>query len=209
MKESWDNFWEERGATNSISWSKIRINNILNNYIKPGIHVLDLGCGSGFFSGYFISKGCAVYCLDYSENALQITKKNTGHKAKMYIKGDICDEKTFLGIDVKFDIIFTDGLLEHYHKDKQDEIIQKMNILKRQEGRLINFVPNKFSLWNVVRPFFINIQEKSFTMQELVDLHTRNGLKVILSGGINVLPFRFSPERMGAQCGMLLYCIAE
>ena len=38
---------------------------------------LDAGCGSGFFSAWFIARGCRTYSLDYSEEALEMARKAT------------------------------------------------------------------------------------------------------------------------------------
>ena len=204
----WDNFWKRYYPEKSSSWSKRRIINILSNYIKPGMNVLDAGCGTGFFSSYFISIGCNVYSMDYSDRALFIAKDITGNKARAYIKGDILDEPALKSIGVKFDIIFSDGLLEHYSKEDQDRIIGNMKTIKKEQGYIVNFAPNRFSLWSMVRPFVMNIKERPFTMRDFLDLHKRNNLRIIDYGGINVLPFRLSPEEsLGRYFGMLFYCV--
>ena len=67
------------------------------------------------------------------------------------------------------DIIFTDGLLEHYSKDEQDRIIKNMEEVKEVGGHMINFVPNRFSLWSLIRPFYMDIRESPFVMREFLD----------------------------------------
>lgn len=206
---AWDDFWKSRAGKNCDSWAKTRITGILSNYVKPGMNVLDAGCGAGFFSSYFISKSCNVYSMDYSEKALSITRDITNNKSRMYLKGNILDAMVFRGIDVEFDVVFTDGLLEHYSDKEQDKIISNMKLAKRQSGLIINFVPNRFSLWSMVRPFVMNIKESPFVLDKFIGLHKRNNLRVISNGGINVLPFKVSPERLlGRHFGMLFYCIA-
>ena len=206
---AWDNFWQMRGTAKAVSWSKKRIIGLISHYAKPGMYILDAGCGAGFFSSYFISRGCNVYSMDYSEKALCIAKNITDNKSRMYINADILEARGLAGFNVKFDIIFTDGLLEHYSKENQGVIMRNMKGVKKEQGYIINFAPNRFSLWSIVRPFVMDIEERPFTMKEFIDLHKRNGLSVISSGGINALPFRISPERLlGKYYGMLFYCIA-
>ncbi|MFC1623878.1 class I SAM-dependent methyltransferase [Candidatus Omnitrophota bacterium] len=208
-KKLWDDFWKRRNLKGLDSWSKRRMVKILSSYIKPGMSVLDAGCGTGFFSAYFISQGCNVYSMDYSEGALSIAKDFTKHRSKRYIDGNILDEKLFSNINTKFDIIFTDGLLEHYPKKMQEKVIMNMKNVKKEDGYMINFVPNMFSLWSMVRPFCMDIKERPFIMKGFLNLHRRKDLNVISSGGVNVLPFRVSPERLlGRYFGMLFYCVA-
>lgn len=205
----WDDFWKARSVKDAGSRAKARMIDIVSNYTKPGDSVLDAGCGSGFFSSHFISSGCNAYSLDYSEQALLVTKGRTEGKAKAYIKTDILDEEALSDIGTRFDVIFTDGLLEHYSKEEQDRIIRNMKRLKRENGCMINFVPNRFSFWSMIRPFYIGIKERPFLMKGFLDLHARNGLKIISSGGLNVVPFGISPERsLGRRLGMLFYCVA-
>ncbi len=205
----WEGFWKRRRNADIDSWAKRRMIGIVSNYARNGDSVLDAGCGSGFFSSYFISSGCNVYSLDYSEQALLAAKKNTDNKASSYIKGDILDEGVPSSIGRRFDVIFTDGLLEHYSKEEQDRIIAGMKRLKKERGCMINFAPNRFSLWSMVRPFCMSIKESPFLMHEFLDLHRRNGLNIVSCGGINVLPFRISPERLlGRHVGMLFCCVA-
>ncbi len=205
----WDNFWQKHKAASSASWSKRRVISVISRYVKPGMDIMDLGCGTGFFSSYFISCGCNVYSLDYSGKALDIAKVTTNNKSRMYMSADVLDAGALASINVEFDIIFTDGLLEHYSLEKQDAIMRNIKAIKKESGYVINFVPNKFSFWSMVRPFVMNIEEKPFAMKEFIDLHKRNGLNVIACGGINTLPFRISPERLlGRHFGMLFYCVA-
>jgi len=206
---AWDNFWENQSGKRYDSWAKRRIVKVLSAYIEPGMDVLDLGCGTGFFSAYFISRGSNVYSMDYSRKALSIAKGATNGKSKMYLNANILDDSALADINVKFDIVFTDGLLEHYSKEEQGAIMHNMKLVKKEQGYIINFVPNKLSLWSIVRPFVMNIEEEPFIMREVIELHRRNGLSVISFGGINVLPFRISPERLLARrFGMLFYCVA-
>ena len=54
------------------------------------------------------------------------------------------------------------------------------------------------------------IEEDPFTMQGLLDLHKRAGLKLMTKGGLNTFPFRFSPDSLfGALFGMLLFNIVR
>lgn len=208
---NWDSFWSFNTTSGftKISWSKIRIMHILDKYVKSDMSVLDAGCGSGFFSKYFLNKKCNVFSLDYSNEALEITKKMTNRKAN-YINGDLLDENLCKKYEGNFDLIFSDGLFEHFHKSDQMKIINNMKIMKSKNGLIITCVPNKYSFWEVIRPIFMpKIKESPFVLKELIDLNKDLSLKTIEYGGINVFPFKYSPEFFGSNFGMILYCVAE
>lgn len=212
MQKEWNNLWSNRQDKQLMkpSWSKKRIMKILHKYVEKDMTVLDAGCGSGFFSNYFISKGCKVYSLDYSEKALEIARESTKNKAFEYLKKDLLDEE--LGFEFKstFDLIFTDGLFEHFQRVDQEEIMKTFVMVKKKEGLIVTFVPNRYSFWTIIRPIFMHgIKEKPFTLKKLTSFVEGLGQKVIEKGGINVLPVKYSLELLGVRFGMLVYVVSK
>jgi 2-polyprenyl-3-methyl-5-hydroxy-6-metoxy-1,4-benzoquinol methylase len=212
MEKEWNNFWKDQQSNKLTkpSLSKIRMMRILDKYVVKNMTVLDAGCGSGFFSNYFISKGCKVYSLDYSEKALEITKKITQNKACEYLRRDLQDESLCLEFNNTFDLIFTDGLFEHFPQLEQENILKMFMKLKNKTGLIVTFVPNRYSFWTIIRPIFMwGIEEVPFTLKELISLVEGVGQKIINNGGINVLPIKYSPEFLGKKVGMLVYTISK
>ncbi len=79
-----------------------------------GVHIIDAGCGSGFYSEYFIRKGATVTAFDASQKMLDHTRKRCGEKVKCVL-ADL--SKPLDGIkDGTIDII-TASLVMHYIKD--------------------------------------------------------------------------------------------
>jgi len=211
-KENWNQFW--KGNTQSRftkkSWSKIRIMRLLDGILQSGMNVLDAGCGSGFFSNYFISKGCQVYTLDYSSDALAIANKMTGGgRSKAYLEEDLLDSGFGKKYGHTFDVIFTDGLFEHFSLADQQKIMDNFIQSKRDQGLITTFVPNQYSWWEIIRPLVMpGIHEKPFTLTQLKLLH--QGREIVNEGGLNVLPFACSPDKiLGSKLGMILYCFAR
>lgn len=208
---NWNIFWfNQKEKSQQVSYSKKRIINILNNYIKTNCSVADAGCGSGFFSKYFLTLTNKVFSIDYSESALKLCKKNCENKTKL-LKTDLLQHKLHQKCGNKLDVIFTDGLLEHFELPEQLRILQNFKNSLTSNGRIITFVPNRFSPWQIIRPLFMpNIEEKPFILKDLIKLHKAVGLSIIDSGGINVLPLKYSPEEsLGKYFGMLLYVVCE
>lgn len=207
----WDNYWglEQTKRFTKVSWSKKRIINILDPYVKESKTALDAGCGSGFFSQYFCARGLKTAALDYSQQALDLAKQATDGRARL-IKHDLVKDPLSNVTDEKFDIIFTDGLMEHFSFTDQDAIFQNFKSVLSEKGKIVTFVPNRFSPWELIRPFFMpGIEEKPFVLKELLQLNQRNGLQVVARGGINTIPFAFSPDKiLGSWFGMLLFTVA-
>lgn len=212
QSQDWNRFWSKRSTAQcaSPSWSKQRILTAINPFLSKGKKILDAGCGSGFFSKYFCDQGLKTVSLDYSDSALEMAKKMTSGRAEIF-KGDLLSDYITIDLGRSFDIIFSDGLLEHFSETNQDKIMQNFKALLTKDGMLITFVPNFFSPWEIIRPLFMpGIDETPFILTGLVRLKKRNGFEILTSGGVNTLPFAFSPDRIfGRYFGMLLYTIAR
>ena len=207
----WDYFWsKEAKAGRRASWSKRRILKVVEPFLEGRHKILDAGSGSGFFSKYFCGRGLTTVALDYSDEALFLTEQLTQGRART-IKADLLSENLAGIFKGKFDVIFSDGLFEHFDSGGQDQILKNFLSILAPGGLIITFVPNRFSPWEMIRPFFMpGIEEVPFVLSHLVRLHERHGLTLKKKGGINTLPFLFSPDALlGPYFGMLLYAIAE
>jgi SAM-dependent methyltransferase len=207
----WNNFWsrEQSQRFSKLSWSKRRILAILKPRCLPGFFALDAGCGSGFFTKFFCDQGLSATALDYSESALKMAGQVTQGAAKL-VRADMLNENLAEMMAERFDIIFTDGLFEHFSETEQDKIMRNLMSVSKPGGYIVTFVPNRGSPWELIRPFFMpGIEEKPFVLKGLLDLNRRNDLAVVKSGGVNVLPYAISPEFLGPRFGMLLFTVAK
>lgn len=208
----WNKFWGrgESRQFSQASWSKRRILEVLRPYVLSGQKALDAGCGSGFFSRFFCEHGMQTTAVDYSRQALELAAQIVGDGVK-FIKADMLNTPLPEVLPDKFDLIFSDGLFEHFTPQDQDRILRNFISVLSPQGVVVTVVPNRWSPWELMRPFFMpGIDEIPFVLPALVDLHRRNGLNVIASGGVNTLPFRLSPEKFLARhFGMLLYTVAK
>ena len=71
--------------------------------ITPGMKVLDVGCGTGFYTEAFRQLGCETIGLDYSEVALEKSKNNFPHCKFIQMNGF---EPT---LSENFDIVYCRG----------------------------------------------------------------------------------------------------
>ncbi len=207
---SWDVFWSRRhvAAVERVSFSKQRILRLLEPVMTPGGTALDAGCGSGFFSRVFSRRGMKVIAADYSQEALGLTREATGGEARL-LQCDFLKDSLARTIPEEVDLVFSDGLLEHFDADQQRTMLQNFSSVLKPDGVVVTVVPNRWSPWQLIRPFLMpGIEEQPFELRRLIERHLDAGYTVFRSGGLNVLPFRYSPEFMGPYFGMLLYVFA-
>ncbi|MFA5088231.1 MAG: class I SAM-dependent methyltransferase [Candidatus Omnitrophota bacterium] len=207
----WNRFWGDERARGlpPAGWSKRRIISVIERHPVEKKKILDAGCGSGFFSRYFCDHQGETVSLDFSRQALENTATMTQGRAQILQLGLVKDGLAQAGLG-PFDLIFSDGLFEHFSFSDQDIIMKNLMSVLADQGVIITFVPNRWSPWQLVRPFFMpGISERPFTLRQLVDLNVRNGLRVREKGGGNTLPVAFSPEGpFASYFGMLLYTVA-
>ena len=117
---------------------------------KKGQTILDIGCGRGEIAYHAAKEGCIVTAIDYSKDAVEITKKLIS-KLPKNLKRNV----TVLKMDAKdlhfpkkyFNQIIMTDVIEHLHPWEIEIVIAKCNQLLETKGRLIvNTSPN---LWFV------------------------------------------------------------
>jgi 2-polyprenyl-3-methyl-5-hydroxy-6-metoxy-1,4-benzoquinol methylase len=114
---------------------------------KGKIHILDYGCGDGYWAILFSQiKDCCVVGVDY--NPLRIQRaKEAASKANFY-QADLQQSNTF----GQFDIVFCSQVIEHI----QDDILFLTMIknFMKQDSRLILGTPNEGCLTQRLRNSF-------------------------------------------------------
>ena len=98
-----------------------------------GKRVLDLGCGNGGMSKYFIDNGATyVLALDISKNMIDEAKEKHNHEK---IKYDVLGMENISKIKEKFDVVFS-SLAFHYIEDF-NKLASDIEILLNDNGILL------------------------------------------------------------------------
>ena len=88
-------------------------------YLKPNAHILDLGCGSGRDSRYFLNRGYHVTAVDGSEQLCQLASEVIGQEV-LHLR--FCD----LNFYEEFDAVWACASLLHVEKGQMTAVLQRI-----------------------------------------------------------------------------------
>lgn len=89
--------------------------------LPEGAHVLDLGCGPGFYAAWLAARGFAVDAWDASAEMVRLARKQPGVRARQAVFADLDAVGAYDGIWANFSLLhapraeFPD-LLRHIHR---------------------------------------------------------------------------------------------
>jgi 2-polyprenyl-3-methyl-5-hydroxy-6-metoxy-1,4-benzoquinol methylase len=121
----------------------------IENYIKPGMRILDLGTGSGNFELRYSKVAKEIVGVDYNTEALEFVKynlkKNKIHNVKL-ILSDIRNLNNSRIIN-KFDLIIAIDVLEHVNYTDAKKVVKDLKKLLKPTGIICIITPNCKSAW--------------------------------------------------------------
>lgn len=112
--------------------------------IKPGMHILDIGCGTGNFSIKLAKKGAIVTGIDISENMLSIACKKAA-KENLTIHFRTMDSLNLKFPDRAFDGVFSMAAIEFVIDDYK--MIEEMFRVCKTGGPILVGTINRDSAW--------------------------------------------------------------
>ncbi len=200
VMNNWNIFWKTE-SINSIGMKyhhyiifKI-YKNFLDNFKLKKPSILEIGCGSGEITARILKRyGGSAILVDNSEEAVKIAKNNF-RKHKLKAKVILTDIFNFY-TKKKFDLVHSEGLIEHFKGEKQNELIKIHKKYVKKDGIVIISVPRPswyYKLWR----FYLEKRdkwhygfEKPMDEKKLKLLLERNGLKVLKS--LNYFRYAFA-----------------
>ncbi|MFH0989042.1 MAG: class I SAM-dependent methyltransferase [bacterium] len=184
-REEWETVWEEKKDVEHVYSNAGRVlkNLSLVTSLK-GKKILEIGAGTGRDSFAMIRVGATIYQLDYAENSLRILQSIAAEqKVEVEIIGGDAFNLPFR--DECFDIVFHQGLLEHFHKTQADALLRENIRVIKPGGYLLVDVPQRVHPYALTKFFLIAVGkwfvewERSFSVPELKKLFRMQGLEPV------------------------------
>lgn len=130
------------GLDNSIRRLLQNPNKILNQYIKPGMTVLDLGCGPGFFSieiANMLAGHGKVIAADLQTGMLEKLKnKIKGTESEQRIEIHKCGD-TKIGVTERVDFILVFYVI--HEVKNQDKLLEELKSILKPDGKIYIIEP--------------------------------------------------------------------
>lgn len=109
---------------------------VLNDYVRPGMRVLDLGAGTGAYTLPLLEQGCTVDAVELSDtNAAMLEQRLAGRPGGRVFRGSAASLGVFSSGG--YDIVLNFGPLYHiFDTDERDRCIRESRRVCRAGGRL-------------------------------------------------------------------------
>ncbi|MBU1929912.1 methyltransferase domain-containing protein [Candidatus Micrarchaeota archaeon] len=185
----WDRHWKSMETLRTF-YEKIQskqfkmYRDLIGKRLNTKSKVLELGGGTGGLSVRFLDYyKCNCTIIDNSCEAKKFFDKSFANKKLQYKRMDAfrLKEKN------KYDLVFSDGLIEHFEGKTQEKLIQVHKNSAKKNGFVILVVPRKSKRYKVITKTMKALRlwnlgfEKPYSLQDLKILCKENGLKVIKS----------------------------
>ena len=168
---------------------------IIEQYIKPGARILDVGAGAGAYSLYFARKCYNVCALELAEsNLIAFRQKLTAEDPVDLVQGNALDLSRYE--DNSFDAVFLFGPLYHLHeREDRERCIAEARRVCKPDGKLfLAFISNDavFLTELMKRPdYFINgdYNKETFRLDDVPFVfHTLDACRELMrDSGLTVL----------------------
>jgi len=175
----------------------------LKNMIRPGMRVLDIGCGTGITSWFMGELGANVVGVDISDKLIEFARNNSAHQNVRYLVADA----TQLDLKERFDAITIIDSMEHILPDKLDDYFQAISRHVSEETIIyVNIPDGRYQRYlRVHHPSKLQIVDEGYDPDLLVSLLKKIGFQPYyisiygLDVPIQYNEYLFMPEKLLEQ----------
>ncbi len=176
-QEHWDTYWDSAPAEEIYESVGDLAAELAIHRKLAGAAILEVGAGSGRDSLNLADLGAKVTVLDYSPSALRVVGTHDKDGKLSLSRGDAL---ALPFPDGSFDIVFHQGLLEHF-RDPRPLLAENARVLK-PGGLILVDVPQRWHIYTLIKRTLILLNrwfagwECSFSAHELEGLLREQGL---------------------------------
>src|ERR1044071_236590 len=105
--------WNWESQAGKLRWAR-RVN-MLSSHLKPGMTVLELGCGAGYFTRELVRSGADIVAIDVSPELLEIARSNCSAPNVQYQLENAYELRYDDGV---FDSVVGSSVLHHLEIEK-------------------------------------------------------------------------------------------
>jgi len=187
--DHWEEFWKQKQDVREVYSNADRIlRNLLKVTRLEGTRVLEIGAGTGRDSLPLVDHGAIVTQLDYSQNALTLLRQIADvEQAPVTIVGGDTFALPFR--EGTFDIVFHQGLLEHFRHPQAVALLRENIRVLKPGGLLLVDVPQRYHPYTVAKHLLMALDrwfagwERSFSIFGLRNTLRAEGLTIVHSYG--------------------------
>ncbi|MGB9720739.1 MAG: class I SAM-dependent methyltransferase [bacterium] len=179
----WDRFWAQK-QPEAIYPPVTNIVQELKKFVNPKHKkVLETGAGTGRDGIKLARLGADVWLLDYSRKSLELARHYLHKENDASVNLVMADAITTPFMDETFDIVFHQGLLEHFHNPIL--LLKENHRILKKGGLLIVDVPQTYHIYTLIKNILMLLKlwfagwERQFTVDSLGNLLKRHNLEPI------------------------------
>lgn len=196
-KSNWENFWKSKASVHEVYSNADRIlRNLIAVTDLKGKHVLEVGAGTGRDSLRLVKLGAVVFQIDYAESSLAIIRSISKEEG-ISVHAVQGDAFALPFGDHSFDIVFHQGLLEHFGENDARKLLRENIRVVKPGGLLLVDVPQRYHIYTIFKHILILIGrwfagwEREFSVRELKWVVEGEGVQVIHTYGEWMYPSLF------------------
>lgn len=185
-KRHWDEFWTAAGSAGEVYDNDGRIAaHLLQVADTRGMLVLEVGAGTGRDAAFLAGRGARVVALDFSRPALALMREALPDGV---VVEPVCADAFALPFrDATFDLVFHQGLLEHFRNPL--EMLAEQRRVLRPGGHILVDVPQRWHYYTLIKHAAMAAGrwfagwETEYSPRQLERLLERASLRVVATYG--------------------------
>jgi SAM-dependent methyltransferase len=115
--------WNWESPAGKLRWKR-RVQ-MLSDHLRPGMRILEIGCGTGYFTRELTRRGADIVAIDVSPDLLEIAKANSSAPNVRYEIQNAC---ALTYSDATFDSVVGSSIL--HHLEIEDALREIYRVLK-------------------------------------------------------------------------------